>query len=96
MLYRQLSAGDPAAGGELWQRFFPRISAVARKVLSGRPQRAADADDAAQSAFMAFWQQAARGEFSTNLDRDNLWTLLSKITVRKALKQVRRDRKSVV
>lgn len=92
MLYRQLTSGDQAAGGQLWRRFFPRIAAVARKVLAGGPQRVADADDAAQSAFIAFWQQAERGEFGQDLDRDNLWSLLSRITIRKALKQLRREK----
>lgn len=92
MLYKQLAAGDQAAAGQLWSRFFPRIAALARKTLSGRPQRAADADDAAQSAFVAFWRQAERGEFGARLDRNNLWALLAAITVHKALKQARRER----
>lgn len=91
MLYQQLSAGDPLAAGQLWQRYFPRITAMARKTLAGRSQRAADADDAAQSAFINFWQQAARGQLGTQLDRDSLWNLLATITVRKALKQARRE-----
>jgi RNA polymerase sigma factor (sigma-70 family) len=92
MLYRQLSAGDPAAAGQLWRRFFPRIASLAQKTLSGRPQRMADADDAAQSAFVAFWRQAERGDFGAQLDRGNLWALLATITVRKALKQVSQER----
>jgi RNA polymerase sigma factor (sigma-70 family) len=91
MLYRQLSSGDATAAGLLWRRFFPRIAALAQKTLSGRPQRVAEADDAAQSAFVAFWQQAGRGDFGGQVDRDNLWAILASITVRKALKQVRRE-----
>jgi DNA-directed RNA polymerase specialized sigma24 family protein len=52
----------------------------------------ADAEDAAQSAFISFWQRAERGDFAEDLDRQNLWNLLGVITVRKALKQVERER----
>ena len=86
-----LRAGDAAAVGPLWERFFPRLLALARHTLAGRPQRVADADDAVQSAFATFWQRAARGGFGEHLDRDDLWNLLGVITVRKAQRQVRRE-----
>jgi RNA polymerase sigma factor (sigma-70 family) len=91
MLYQQLSAGDAAAASQLWRRYFPRIAGVARGAISGRAQRVADADDAAQSAFIAFWQQAQRGDFDADLDREGLWSLLATITVRKARRAARRE-----
>src|SRR5262249_58697665 len=39
-----------------------------------------------------FWQQAERGDFAANLNRDNLWSLLATITIRKARKQARHQR----
>lgn len=87
--FHQLRAGNAAAADGLWQHFFPRLIALARKSLSGRPQQAADAEDAALSAFASFWQRA--GDFAVVLDRNDLWKLLGTITVRKALKQARRE-----
>lgn len=92
MLYQQLTAGDRTAASQLWRRFFPRIVALARTAISGRARRVADAEDAAQSAFVTFWQQAQRGDFDATLDRDGLWSLLATITVRKAYKQAERER----
>jgi RNA polymerase sigma factor (sigma-70 family) len=89
--FQQLRAGDALAAGELFERFFPRLVGLAKKTLAGRPQRAADADDAAQSAFASFCQRASGGQFGDLLKRDDLWNLLGTITVRKSLQQARRE-----
>jgi DNA-directed RNA polymerase specialized sigma24 family protein len=88
--FGRLKAGDPAAAEALWVRFFPRLVALARATLSGRPQRVADADDAAQSAFASFCLRAKAGEFSV-ADRSDLWNLLGVITANKARMQARRE-----
>lgn len=85
-----LQTGDPAAAEALWERFFPRLVALARRTLAGRPQRVADADDAVQSAFASFCLRAQAGEFSIR-DRNDLWGLLGVITVNKARIQARRE-----
>ncbi len=90
--FRELRCGDADAARKLWERFFPRLLALARKTLAGRPQRVADADDAVQSAFATFYQRVRRGEFGEDLDRDDLWNLLGVITVRKSLKQAGREK----
>ncbi len=89
--FEQFRAGDARAAADLWQRFLPRLTALARKTLAGRPQRAADADDAVQSAFASFCQRAGQGEFGELLRRDDLWSLLGVMTVRKSLKQIRHE-----
>jgi DNA-directed RNA polymerase specialized sigma24 family protein len=89
--FQRLRAGDADAAGPLWQRFFPRLTALARRTLSGQPMAVADADDAALSAFATFCRRAAGGEFSAD-GRDDLWKLLGVMTVRKARRQVRRER----
>lgn len=89
--FRELRAGNQAAAAKLWEHFCPRLLGLARKTLGSRPQRAADAEDAVQSAFASFWQQAERGDFAGDLHRDNLWNLLGVITVRKALKQLQKE-----
>lgn len=87
-----LRAGNRDAAHELWNRFCPRLLALARQTLSGRLPRGADPEDAVQSAFISFWQQAERGDIAGEMDRVQLWNLLGLITVRKALKQLQRER----
>lgn len=90
IFFDQLQRGDPAAAEQLWKRFYPRLAALARKYLQGRPQAVADADDAVQSAFASFCQRVRDGQFTIG-DRDDLWNLLGLITKRKARAQVRRE-----
>jgi DNA-directed RNA polymerase specialized sigma24 family protein len=89
--FARLRAGDAAAAQPLWEHFLPRLRRLAEKSLAGRPQRVADAEDAVLSAFASFWQRAERGDFHGPVDRHGLWNLLGLITVRKALKQARRE-----
>ncbi len=87
--FHQLRAGDQAAAQGLWEHFFPRLIGLARQSLAGRPQRVADAEDAALSAFASFWQRA--DDFAAIVNRNDLWKLLGTITIRKALRQARRE-----
>jgi RNA polymerase sigma factor (sigma-70 family) len=89
--FGKLRAGDAASVQPLWEHFFPRLVGLARKTLNDRPQLMADADDAAQSAFISFWKRTGHGDFSGELDRNDLWNILAVITVRKARKQIRRE-----
>ncbi len=45
-----------------------------------------------QSALLSFWQHLSQGDFEVPFDRENLWSLLGLITVRKVLKHARRER----
>ena len=90
----ELRRGDRTAAHELWHRFCPRLLALARKIgrASCRMPRGHDPEDAVQSAFISFWQRAERGDIAGEMDRDQLWSLLGLITVRKALKHLERER----
>lgn len=88
--FGQLRTGSPAAAEVLWERFFPRLVALARQTLAGRPQRAADADDAVQSAFASFCLRVRAGEYEVG-NRTDLWNLLGVITANKARMQARRE-----
>lgn len=88
--FDQLRTGSPAAADALWERYFPRLVALARKTLSGRPQRVADAEDAVQSAFASFCLRVRAGEFDV-ANRSDLWNLLGVITTNKARMQARRE-----
>lgn len=87
--FNQLCVGDPAGADQLWQRYSPRLLGLARKILGDRPQAGFDADDVVQSVFISFWKKAANGQFTHDLDRNELWKLLGTITVRKARKRIR-------
>jgi DNA-directed RNA polymerase specialized sigma24 family protein len=87
----QLQGGDPAAAQELWERYFPRMVALARKRLHGGRRREADEEDVALSAFDSFCRGAANGRFPRLGDRDDLWRLLLVITARKAVDLVDRQ-----
>jgi DNA-directed RNA polymerase specialized sigma24 family protein len=86
-----LKAGDTAAAGPLWQRYFPKLVALARARLAGFPRRAADEEDIALSAFHSFCRDAAAGRLPRLDDRDDLWRVLLLITGQKAVDLVRRE-----
>src|SRR5689334_22900261 len=86
-----LKEGDSAAAQALWERYFPRMVALARKRLQGARRREADEEDVALSAFDSFWRGAREGRFPHLTDRDDLWRLLVVITARKALDLLERQ-----
>jgi DNA-directed RNA polymerase specialized sigma24 family protein len=83
-LLEGLQRGDHEAARLLWQRYYPRLVALARNKLRGTPRRAADEEDAALSAFDSFCRRAEQGQFPDLKDRDGLWALLVVLTARKA------------
>jgi DNA-directed RNA polymerase specialized sigma24 family protein len=66
---------------------------LARKLLGDAPRGAADEEDVALSAFHSFCIRAAEGKFPVLEDRDDLWRILATITVRKASRLARRERR---
>src|SRR5262245_27030552 len=89
--FHELQNGNADAAAALWERYFPRLLGLARKTLSGRPQRVADEEDVAQCAFASFVRRVQEGNFGTGLNRDDVWSLLGVFAVRKAKKQMRRE-----
>ena len=85
----QVAESNESAVAEIWQRYFPRLVAVANRTFRYVPGRSEDARDIAQSAFVAFWQQMTKEGFAASLDRNSLWSLLTTITVRKVRGQLR-------
>jgi DNA-directed RNA polymerase specialized sigma24 family protein len=89
----QLKAGDQAAARMLWEGYFQKLVALARKRLKNTPRRAADEEDIALSAFDSLCRRAERGQFAQLLDRNDLWQLLVLITVRKVCDLKRREQR---
>ena len=82
-LLEQLKAGNHTAAQPLWDRYYPRLVALARCRLAGASRRVADEEDVALSAFDSFCRGAEQGRFPQLTDEDGLWALLVLITLRK-------------
>lgn len=80
-----LKRGDDAAATALWQRYFDRLVRLAQAKLRPAPRRVADEEDVALSAFRVLCDGAARGLFTDLTDRNDLWRLLTVLTVHKAI-----------
>jgi DNA-directed RNA polymerase specialized sigma24 family protein len=89
-IFDQLRAGDTKSAKQLWDRFFPRLHAVANKVLAGR-ELPLGAEDAVQQAFFNFFRRVERGQLVGDVHRDGLWKLLSITTAQIANKQRRNE-----
>jgi DNA-directed RNA polymerase specialized sigma24 family protein len=89
-----LKAGDRAAAQPLWERYFRLLVSRARAALGAAPRRAADEEDVALSAFDSFCRGAEQGHFPRLDDRNDLWRLLFVLTVRKAGRVARDERRA--
>ena len=88
-----LKDGDEAAVQHIWERYFTRLVALARRTLADSPRFSGIEEDVAQSAFKSFYIRARDGKFPCLDDRDDLWKLLLTITLRKSWRQRRRESK---
>jgi RNA polymerase sigma factor (sigma-70 family) len=89
----QVKAGDREAAQKLWERYFARLVRLARARLPTGRRRGDDEEDVALSALDSFLRAAEHGRFPNLHSRDSLWALLVTITVRKALKVARRQKR---
>ena len=92
VLLGALKAGDSAAAGPLWERYFGRLVSFAQGRLrrAGGPGTVEDEEDAALSAIESFLQGVRDGRFPRLENRDNLWQILVMVTKRKVIDQVER------
>ena len=88
-LLRDAAAGDDAAAGELVGRYDARLRRLAASRLPRSTAARVDAGDVTQSAWRSFFAAAGAGRVRPTKPGD-LWRVLAKITVRKALRQIRR------
>lgn len=82
-----LEAGDSAAAGRLWGRYFMKLVQLARRNL-GRHPGPCDAEDVALSVFKSLCLGAERGALDVG-GRDELWRLLVVMTRRKSVDRLR-------
>lgn len=90
----QLRAGDEHAATQLWERFFTKLTAIARRRMHGRSSPHADDEDIALSAFNSFCCGLQQGRFQELNGRDSLWRLLLVITGRKVTDQFAFDHRT--
>jgi len=85
-LLDRLREGEESAAADVFQRYFQRLTALARSRLSMRLTARIDADDIVMSAYRSFFLRARRGEFALEPGKD-LWRLLVEITLHKLYRQ---------
>jgi DNA-directed RNA polymerase specialized sigma24 family protein len=82
-----LRSDEPAvrevAASLVWGRYFRELLALARNHLSTRIRSREDEEDVLQSMYKSFCIRQRRGDFDL-ANRDELWNLLVRITLRKA------------
>ena len=83
----RLRAGDEAAAHEVFQRFVRKLVRLARRQFDAVLRRKVDPEDVVQSAFKSFFLRYGIGKLEVR-DWDNLWGLLTIITLRKCLDRV--------
>jgi RNA polymerase sigma factor (sigma-70 family) len=88
-LIKRVKEGDRAAAEELLARYIRRLLGLARAKLRGKYLAVADEEDVVNSALAGFFLGAERGQYTQLHDRDDLWHLLVKITIRKAQKFIK-------
>jgi RNA polymerase sigma factor (sigma-70 family) len=90
-----LRSDEPAvrevAARLVWGRYFQELLALARCHLSARIRSREDEEDVLQSMYKSFCIRQRRGDFDL-ANRDELWNLLVRITLRKARNAATRHR----
>jgi RNA polymerase sigma-70 factor (ECF subfamily) len=88
-LMDRLRAGDQDAATQVYGRFVRQLIAMVGRQFHGAMRERVDVEDVVQSAYRSFFRRQAQGEFAL-AGWDDLWALLSAITLRKCAK--RRDK----
>jgi RNA polymerase sigma-70 factor (ECF subfamily) len=84
----RLRAGDEAAAREVFQRFVRQLVSLTRRQFDAVLTRKVDPEDVVQSAYKSFFLRYGEGRLEVG-DWDNLWSLLTLITLRKCLDRVK-------
>ena len=82
--------GDNEALEKVFHQYFTDLASFARKRLKGR-EAGGDGEDAAASAIRTFMRRAGKGQFNQLENQRDLFSLLSVIVLRKAIKYRKRE-----
>jgi RNA polymerase sigma-70 factor (ECF subfamily) len=86
-LVADLRAGNESAARELFDRYCERLMRLARRRIGQRMLARVDPEDVIQSAFRTFFVHVRNDEFTFD-GADDMFKLLVRLTVRKALRQI--------
>lgn len=88
-----LKGGDQDSASKLWERYFPRLVLLARRIFQERRRHAAaeGSEDAAAHAFQSVLADLARDDSVTLSDRDEFWVMLAMQTRNRAIDILRRE-----
>lgn len=89
-LIAQAKDGDEFALAELHERYWPALVNIARGRLKGAPIRDRDAEDVAQTAFIALYQNLKANRLPDVGNRLQLLALLSHIVACRAINEIKR------
>lgn len=88
---RQTEAGQEAAVAHLWERYFERVSAEARRRWVSGASALVDAEDLAMMVLTSFFQGVRTGRIGTVQNREHLWRLLEMMMRRQSVDLLRRS-----
>lgn len=86
---RRLQSGDEQAAYDIFQRYAQGLANLASRKIVGNLRQKVDAEDLVQSAFKSFFRANSQGAFDIK-NWDDLWAILTTITLRKCGYQVRK------
>ena len=90
-LVKQFRDGSESAAGELFDRYCEKLMQLARRRIGQRMSSRVDPEDVIQSAFRTFFVRVRNDEFTFDGEND-LFKLLVRLTVNKALRQIAHHR----
>jgi RNA polymerase sigma-70 factor (ECF subfamily) len=86
-LMSRLKDGDQAAAAEVFGRYTRRLVALAASQFDSWLRPKVDVEGVVQSALKSFFVRQGEGQFEALADWDNLWGLLTVITIRKCYRR---------
>jgi RNA polymerase sigma-70 factor (ECF subfamily) len=86
-LIAEFQAGSESAAQALFDRYCERLMRLAKRRIGQRMTSRVDPEDVVQSAYRTFFTQVKNDEFSFH-EQDDLFKLLVRLTVHKALRQI--------
>jgi RNA polymerase sigma factor (sigma-70 family) len=92
MLLEQCKQGDEEALRLLCLKYWDELIALARRRFGSLPRVAGDDADVVNSALMAFWTKARRGELPGVRDSGQLHAWLSTVVANKVVSEIRRQK----
>jgi RNA polymerase sigma-70 factor (ECF subfamily) len=86
-LIAEFQAGSESAAQTLFDRYCERLMRLAKRRIGQRMTSRVDPEDVVQSAYRTFFTRVKNDEFSFH-EQDDLFKLLVRLTVNKALRQI--------